>query len=199
MLPTIENVAGQAAEGKIGPAQEHEDQPCDSNDSSQYEEQLPEIGHGYSLEHVIFFRAHASTLYNSPMKRVLFLGYVLACAVAGIAQSSEKPAVVDAGLGRCSLDITVLGPDSKPVYAASVKVHIAYGFGGFHKLDLEVGTNADGKAKFTGLPSRVRRPPLEFDASKDDLSGSLNYDPATECVAAHSITVQKTAPTTTTQ
>lgn len=110
------------------------------------------------------------------------------------AQSSDKPAVVDGGLGRCSLEVTVLGPDSKPVYGASVKVHIAYGFGGFHKLDLEVGTDAAGKAKFTGLPSRVRRPPLEFDATKDDLSGTLNYDPATECVAMHNITLQKAPP-----
>jgi hypothetical protein len=109
------------------------------------------------------------------------------------AQSSDKPATVDGGLGRCSLELTVLGPDSKPVYAASVKVHIAYGFGGFHKLDLEVGTNAQGKAKFTGLPSRVRRPPLEFEALKDDLSGTLEYDPATECVAIHKITLQKTS------
>ena len=88
----------------------------------------------------------------------------------------------------------MIGPDSKPVYAASVKVHIPYGFGGFHKLDLEVGTNSEGKAKFTGLPSRVRRPPLEFEATKDDLSGTLNYDPATQCVAAQKITLEKTPP-----
>jgi len=116
---------------------------------------------------------------------------LLTSACSLCAQSPDKPAVVDGGLGRCSLEVTVLGPDSKPVYAASVKVHIAYGFGGFHKLDLEVGTDAAGKAKFTGLPSRVRTPPLEFDATKDDLSGTLNYDPATECVAAHNITLQK--------
>jgi hypothetical protein len=122
----------------------------------------------------------------------LTLFCVLLLVASAAAQSPEKPAVVDGGLGRCSLEVTVLGPDSKPVYAASVKVHIAYGFGGFHKLDLEVGTNSEGKAKFTGLPSRVRRPPLEFDATKDDLSGTLNYDPATECVAAHPITLQKT-------
>jgi hypothetical protein len=121
-------------------------------------------------------------------------GLLLASVVPALAQSPEKPAVVDGGLGRCSLDVRVIGPDSKPVYAASVKVHIAYGFGGFHKLDLEVGTNSDGKAKFTGLPSRVRRPPLEFDATKDDLSGTLDYDPATQCVAAQKITLQKTPP-----
>jgi hypothetical protein len=130
------------------------------------------------------------------MKRLPLLccGLLLASVVPVFAQSPEKPAVVDGGLGRCSLEVTVTGPDSKPVYAASVKVHIAYGFGGFHKLDLEVGTNADGKAKFTGLPAHVRRPPLEFEATKDDLSGTLNYDPATQCVAAQKITLQKTPP-----
>jgi|SRR5690348_898506 len=127
------------------------------------------------------------------MKCSILLCLILACTYSLTAQSSDKPAVVDGALGRCSLEVTVIGPDSKPVYAANVKVHIAYGFGGFHKLDLEVGTDAAGKAKFTGLPSRVRRPPLEFDATKDDLSGTLNYDPATECVAAHKITLQKDA------
>lgn len=127
----------------------------------------------------------------------LVCSLLLTCSYSLLAQASDKPAVVDGGLGRCSLEVTVLGPDSKPVYGASVKVHIAYGFGGFHKLDLEVGTDSAGKAKFTGLPSRVRRPPLEFDATKDDLSGSLNYDPATECVAMHNITLQKTTDTTT--
>jgi len=134
------------------------------------------------------------------MKRLALLccGLLLASAIPTLAQTPEKPATVDGGLGRCSLAVTVLGPDTKPVYAATVTVHIAYGFGGFHKLDLEVGTNSEGKAKFTGLPSRVRRPPLEFDATKDDLSGTLNYDPATECVAMHDITLQK-APAPTTQ
>lgn len=129
------------------------------------------------------------------MKCSILLCLLLALSFPLSAQSADKPAVVDGGLGRCSLEVTVLGPDSKPVYGASVKVHIAYGFGGFHKLDLEVGTDAAGKAKFTGLPERVRRPPLEFDASKDDLSGTLNYDPATECVAMHNITLQKAADT----
>lgn len=115
------------------------------------------------------------------------------------AQAPDKPAVVDGGLGRCSLEVTVVGPDSKPVYGANVTVHVAYGFGGFHKLDLEVGTNADGKAKFTGLPSRVRRPPLEFEATKDDLSGTLDYNPATECVATHKMTLAKAPPQAQTQ
>ena len=120
---------------------------------------------------------------------LVFLVLAIACA-ATQAQSPEKPAIVDGGLGPCALEVTVVA-DAKPVYGASVKMHIAYGFGGFHKLDLEVGTNADGKAKFTGLPTRVRRPPLEVNATKDDLAGTVTFDPATQCQAKQQITVVK--------
>ena len=106
----------------------------------------------------------------------------LAAAIPALAQQSgagpQTVPTMDGEAGPCSLELTVNGPDGKPVYAAKVKVHIAYGFGGFHKLDLEAGTNSDGKLKFTGLPARVHRPPLEFQASKDDLEGVTTYDPS---------------------
>ena len=60
--------------------------------------------------------------------------------------------VVDGGIGDCSADFTVNDTAGAPVYAAKIKVHIAYGFMYARKLDLEVGTNVDGKARFTGLP-----------------------------------------------
>ncbi len=98
---------------------------------------------------------------------------------------------MDGSAGPCSLDLTVTGTDAKPAYAAIIKVHIAYGFAGIRRLDLEAGTNSDGKVKFTGLPARVHRPPLEFNASKDDLSGTATYDPFAECQAKHDITLAK--------
>ena len=98
---------------------------------------------------------------------------------------------MDGGAGPCSLDLTVLGPDGKPVYAATVKVHIAYGFGGFHKLDLQAGTNEDGKVRFTGLPDRVKRPPLEFLVSKDALEAVATDDPSAECQAKHEVRLEK--------
>jgi|SRR5579863_10668507 len=101
--------------------------------------------------------------------------------------AAEKVPVIDGEAGPCSLQLTVTDPDGKPVYAATIKVHMAYGFGGIRKLDLEAGTNADGKAKFVGLPARVRRPPLEFKASKDQHAGMATYDPAEECQAQHDI------------
>lgn len=109
-------------------------------------------------------------------------------------QGSSNVPVMDGGAGPCSLELTVRGPDSKPVYAATVKVHLAYGFGGMRRLDLQAGTNSDGKVKFTGLPAKLKRPPAEFDASRDDLTGVATYDPASECEAKHDINLAKAKP-----
>lgn len=133
------------------------------------------------------------------MKRILtylFCAVLLLSWPAATAQSTpETPTQpvpeINAGLGRCSLELTVTTPDGKPAGAATVKVHIAYGFGGFHKLDLEAGTNYDGKVKFIGLPFTVRRPPLEFHASKDQFEGEATYDPATACHATRDIKLAK--------
>ncbi len=99
--------------------------------------------------------------------------------------------MIDGNAGPCSVELTVLGADSKPVYAATVKVHIKYGFGGMHRLDLEAGSNSDGKVKFAGIPARVQRPPLEFRASKDEFSGIAVVDPSTQCPAKYDITLEK--------
>jgi len=104
---------------------------------------------------------------------------------------NEKVPVIHGGAGPCSLELTVMGADGKPLYAATVKVHIAYGFGGMRRLDLEAGTNSDGKVKFAGLPARVQRPPLEFHASKDEFEGVTAFDPSTECQGKHDITLEK--------
>ena len=110
------------------------------------------------------------------------------------AQAAAQVPVMDGGAGPCGLELTVRDSDSKPVYDATVKVHIAYGFAGAHRLDLQAGTNAGGKVKFTGIPARVHRPPLEFNATKDRLEGSVAYDPTSECQAKHDLTLQKPKP-----
>ena len=104
---------------------------------------------------------------------------------------NEKVPVIQGGAGPCSIELTIMGADGKPVYAATVKVHIKYGFGGMRRLDLEAGTNSDGKVKFGGLPARVQRPPLEFHASKDEYEGVAAFDPSKECEARHGITLEK--------
>src|SRR3981081_865955 len=64
--------------------------------------------------------------------------------------------VIDGSIGPCSADFTVTDAGGVPVYDAKIRVHIAYGFMNTHKLDLEVGTNIDGKASVTGLPDRIK-------------------------------------------
>jgi hypothetical protein len=107
------------------------------------------------------------------------------------AAAAKKVPVIDGAVGPCSLELAVNSVDSKPVYAAVVKVHIAYGFGGMRKLDLEASTNIDGKVKFVGIPSRVRRPPLQFRAAKDQFAGTGDYDPTSECQAKQVIVLRK--------
>jgi hypothetical protein len=128
------------------------------------------------------------------MLRVLCFILVLVTPLLSRAQApapNDKVPVIEGGAGPCSLELTVRGADGKPVYAATVKVHIKYGFSGMRRLDLEAGTNSDGKVKFAGLPDRVQRPPLEFHASKDELVGVASFDPATECEAKRDITLEK--------
>ncbi|MGH9516164.1 MAG: hypothetical protein ACRD3P_10865 [Terriglobales bacterium] len=140
------------------------------------------------------------------MNRTLGILCMVLIALALSAQTApqntpgEKPSadaqvpVIDGAVGPCSLELTILGADSKPVYNATVKVHITYGFGGFHHLDLQAGTNSDGKVKFTGIPAKVHNPPLEFGASKDALEGSVNYDPLNECHGKHDLHLEKSKP-----
>jgi hypothetical protein len=101
--------------------------------------------------------------------------------------------VIDGALGPCSADFTVTDPANVPVYAASIKVHIAYGFMNARKLDLEVGTNADGKARFTGLPDRTKQG-LFFRASTGNREGSAFDDPAKTCKADFTIVLRENNP-----
>jgi hypothetical protein len=98
--------------------------------------------------------------------------------------------LIDGGIGPCSADFIVIDSTQAPVYNAKIKVHIAYRFMNFHKLDLEVGTNADGKARFIGLPDKTKQG-LFFLASQGDREGSAFDDPAKTCKAAFTIQIEK--------
>lgn len=124
--------------------------------------------------------------------KTLFLALLLSPAFAQAPDPHSIPAV-DAGIGQCTADFTITDADNKPIYAAKVKVHIAYGFAGARKLDLEVGTNVDGKARFTGLPDRLKKG-LFFEASEGDRTGTAFDDPSKTCQAQFTIAMRK--PTT---
>jgi hypothetical protein len=126
--------------------------------------------------------------------------FVMISVTLAFAAQSQQPApspkaddipVTDGTSGPCSIEFTVTDSDGKPVYAARIDVHLAYGAFGAHKLDMGVYTNTQGKAKFTGIPAKVKKPPVEFNAKKDDLVGLATIDPATECQAKHDIVMAK--------
>lgn len=127
---------------------------------------------------------------------VIFTGLLFAAQSQQPAQPAqpEEVPVTDAEAGPCSIELIVSGTDTKPVYAARIDYKTAYGFMGTHKLDMTVYTNSQGRARFTGIPARVRKPPIEFRASKGDLVGLATMDPATECQARHDIMLDKPKP-----
>jgi len=123
--------------------------------------------------------------------RILLLFLSLALTTLGFAQTEKLPnphevPIMDGDAGPCSVSFTVTDPKGAPVYDARIKVHIEYGFGGFHRLDLEAATNVDGKTKFTGLPKKVKGGTLFFHAVKGELSGSATYDPQKNCSGENS-------------
>jgi hypothetical protein len=118
---------------------------------------------------------------------VVFPGFP---AVAAAPVDPKTVAEVDAGLGPCTADFTITDAANQPVYAANIRVRITYGFLNLHKLDLQVGTNAEGKARFVGLPGS-RKQGLFFLASEGDREGSAFDDPGKTCKTQFTIVLRK--------
>jgi hypothetical protein len=88
---------------------------------------------------------------------------------------------MDGEAGPCAIAFTVTDVKGAPVYDARIRVHMAYGFMGVKRLDLEAATNVDGKTQFKGLPEKVKGGTLIFRASQGKRDGSAIYDPAKNC------------------
>jgi hypothetical protein len=123
--------------------------------------------------------------------------WFIPCTAAQASQTADAkntdahsiPAI-DGAIGTCSAAFTVTDDNAAPVYDAKIRVHIAYGFMYARKMDLEVGTNIDGKARFTGLPARTKAG-LNFQASKAEREATAFVDPSTNCKADLIIVLQK--------
>jgi len=108
------------------------------------------------------------------------------------AQSQPDPhqvPIMDGEAGPCSIAFAVTDAKGAPVYDARIKVHIAYGFAGVRRLDLEAATNVDGKTQFKGLPEKVKGGTLTFRASQGKREGLAVYDPAKNCSGQQSAIV----------
>jgi hypothetical protein len=100
---------------------------------------------------------------------------------------------IDAGLGPCSADFTVNDSSGSPIYNAKIRLHIAYGRLNLHKLDLEAGTNAGGKARFIGLPDKSKEG-LFFRASAGTHETSVFDNPSQTCKKAFTVVVERKSP-----
>ncbi|HUL17232.1 MAG TPA: hypothetical protein VLV88_14640 [Terriglobales bacterium] len=127
------------------------------------------------------------------MKTRKFLPVGIACAavflaIGGSAQTANDAdvPVVDGGLGACKADFTVKDGEGKPIYNAKINVLIKYGFFSMRKTQLEAGTNSEGKARFTGLPERVKKP-LEFVIKSGNVSSTVTDDPGEKCEAVFDV------------
>ena len=124
------------------------------------------------------------------------MNYLVIAVAAGLlaagasAQESKKPdlSVISAKLGPCSADFTVTDAQNMPVYAAMVHVRVRYGAFGVKRMDLEVGTNSEGKARVDTLPAKAR--PLAYDISKGDQHASVTQDVAVACNAKYAVTLK---------
>jgi hypothetical protein len=116
-------------------------------------------------------------------------------APAQTASSADPKTIteIDAGLGPCSADFTVNDSSGSPIYNARIRLHIAYGRLNLHKLDLEAGTNADGKARFIGLPDKSKEG-LFFRASAGAHDTSVFDNPAQTCKKAFTVVVERKSP-----
>lgn len=136
-----------------------------------------------------------TTHHRSLWTILALLGLVL--GGNGTLCGSDKPestvASVDAGIGPCSIEFTVKDAKGAPVYNAKVSVHIAYGFVGMRRINLEVGTNSEGKARFDGLPERIKQP-LTFHAAEKEREGEKSYPPFKECPAKQDVIVLEDQP-----
>ena len=105
-----------------------------------------------------------------------------------VANNSPDIPVVDGGIGPCGADFHVTDDAGKPIYNAKIHVTLKYGFFNVRKTELEVGTNSDGKARFTGLPETPKKP-LEFEIKSGTVSKSVTDDPSTNCSATYDVTL----------
>jgi hypothetical protein len=116
------------------------------------------------------------------------LGLVWLALVPQAPGTPPEVAALDAKLGSCSADFTVKGADGAPVYGATVHVRVRYGVLSIKRMDLEVGTNSEGKARIIGLPEKAR--PLTYDVQKDDKKATIDQDLSKTCKATLEVTLK---------
>lgn len=117
--------------------------------------------------------------------------FILLLAFAAVLAYSQKPPAspvteISADLGPCSAEFHVTDMAGNPLYNAKVHTVIRYGFLSKRKLELDAGTNADGRARFIKLPETLKKP-VEFTITNGVDTATRNFSPATDCQASFNV------------
>ncbi len=133
------------------------------------------------------------------LRLFLVFSFLAAVTVGSLAQSDVKAKdatppipVISADMGDCSADIRVISTKREPLYKAKIETLIKYGFGGFHRLTLELYTDVDGRARFEGLPERPRQP-LAFEVTYEGRSTTVIVHPVEKCHGSYEAIVTNKA------
>ncbi|MGB6876988.1 MAG: hypothetical protein WBD87_13245 [Candidatus Acidiferrales bacterium] len=101
-------------------------------------------------------------------------------------QSTQAVPKIDGGVGACTANFTIRDGANKPLYNAEISVQLRYGFMNMRKTDLQVSTDSNGKANFTGLPNFPKKP-LEFHIKSGTVSKTVSDDPSENCTATFDV------------
>jgi hypothetical protein len=125
-----------------------------------------------------------------PLRPLGILSAIILLAICGSAMAANAPEIstIDGGVGPCRADFTVKDGSGKPLYNAQIDTVLRYGFLNLRKMELQVGTNSDGKARFTGLPEDPKKP-LAFHVKSGDVSHTVTDDPSINCKATFDVTL----------
>ncbi len=118
--------------------------------------------------------------------KLFLIPFLLAATAFPLAANNIPNISADAG--PCTVDFTVEDAAHKPIYDAKINVIVRYGFMSLRKVELEIGTNNDGKASLQGLPSRSKKP-MEFRVTHGQLSKTVEFDPLVRCNANYTVTL----------
>lgn len=117
--------------------------------------------------------------------------FALIGTIAAAAQQPTSPVTeISAEMGSCSVEFRVTNFVGEPIYNAKIATQIRYGFLGKRKLDLEAGTNSDGRARFVKMPDKVKNP-IQFETRWGGDTASITWDPGNNCHAEYPILLGK--------
>ncbi|MFB3813031.1 MAG: hypothetical protein ACE14L_02885 [Terriglobales bacterium] len=122
------------------------------------------------------------------MMRVAALTLVL--IPLAFAEHTKVPVTeISADMGRCSASFHVTDMAGEPLYNVTISTTIRHGFLNRRKLELQAGTNSDGRARFVKLPNHVKNP-IVFTVTNSVDTATRSYDPGTNCHAEYNIPLQ---------